>query len=98
MISQEPSIKVGILDHRRDVNGSFNGVFAIDDSRQLQGTFRARCDNGEIVLSTTMEISPSLGKRFNVLMSPPEHSHSAMSRLECNFIGKEGKNRHSGGN
>ncbi len=50
MISQEPSIKVGILDHRRDVNGSFNGVFAIDDSRQLQGTFRARCDNGEIVL------------------------------------------------
>ena len=46
MISQEPSIKVGILDHRREVYGSFNGVFAIDGSRQLQGTFSVRCENG----------------------------------------------------
>ncbi len=51
MISREPSIKVGILDHRREVYGSFDGVFTIDGSRQLQGTFSARCEDGLIVLA-----------------------------------------------
>jgi SpoIID/LytB domain protein len=51
MISQEPSIEVGILDHRREVNGSFIGVFAADGSRQLQGKFHARCENGLVVLA-----------------------------------------------
>ncbi len=51
MISQEPSIEVGILDHRREVNGSFIGVFAADGSRQLLGKFHARCENGLVVLT-----------------------------------------------
>jgi stage II sporulation protein D len=51
MISREPSIKVGILDHRREVYGSFDGVFAIDSSHQMHGTFSARCENGLIVLA-----------------------------------------------
>ena len=50
MISQEPFIKVGILDHRREANGRLDGEFTIDGSRQLQGTFSARCENGRIVL------------------------------------------------
>ena len=51
MISREPSIKVGILDHRHEVHGSFDGVFAIDSSHQLQGMFSARWEYGLMVLA-----------------------------------------------
>ena len=52
MISREPSLKVGILDFCREVNGSFNDNFSIEGSRQIQGAFRAHCENGRIVLTS----------------------------------------------
>ena len=51
MISKEPYIKVGILDHCREVNGNFNGSFTTNGPHQLQGEFSARVEDGRIVLA-----------------------------------------------
>ena len=55
MISREPNLRVGIIDHCRDVQGSFNGVFTSDGHQQLKGNFDARLADGQIVLAGTDE-------------------------------------------
>ena len=51
MISQEPTIKVGIFEHYREVRGVFNGPFTVNGMFQLGGNFSARVENGWIVLT-----------------------------------------------
>ncbi|MGA7161858.1 MAG: SpoIID/LytB domain-containing protein [Bacteroidota bacterium] len=51
MISEELSIKVGIIDRCREVYGIFNLLFEVDGARQLQGKFSARMEHGQIVLT-----------------------------------------------
>lgn len=50
MISQEPKIKVGILEHYREVRGIFNGKFTVDDRFIWEGEFHARAEAGTIVV------------------------------------------------
>jgi SpoIID/LytB domain protein len=51
MISDEPKIKVGILEKRYEVRGIFNGRFVANESLILDGEFHARVENGTIVLA-----------------------------------------------
>ncbi|MCG3157785.1 MAG: hypothetical protein DKINENOH_04421 [bacterium] len=50
MIASEPRLKVGVLDHRQQVRGTFNGGFALPDGRQCHGAFTAVVANGAVVL------------------------------------------------
>lgn len=50
MIAREPTISVGIVDHRHRLTGEFNGVFAAQ-GRPLQGGFDASVDGENIVLA-----------------------------------------------
>ena len=51
MISKEPSIAVGILDHCREVAGIFNGIFESPGGGRLQGKFSIRSENGRVTLT-----------------------------------------------
>ena len=46
----EPSITVGIMDHRKEVTGCFEGYYGVDGIGQFSGNFTARDKNGAIVL------------------------------------------------
>ncbi|HYA13848.1 MAG TPA: SpoIID/LytB domain-containing protein [Syntrophales bacterium] len=50
-MTEEPKIKVGILQGQREINGSFNGPFAVNDDRRCDGSFSGRVKDGRIVLS-----------------------------------------------
>ncbi|MDE3059058.1 MAG: SpoIID/LytB domain-containing protein [Bacteroidota bacterium] len=49
MISSEPKITVGILEHRTEVHGVFNGTF-VAGGTPVTGKFSARVESGTIVL------------------------------------------------
>jgi SpoIID/LytB domain protein len=51
MISQEPQIKVGILEHYRKVHGKFNGEYVVNENLTLNGEFHARAEKGTIILA-----------------------------------------------
>jgi SpoIID/LytB domain protein len=48
MISTEPKIKVGILEHHREVCGTFNGKFTVGDRLTWEGEFHAQVEAGII--------------------------------------------------
>ncbi len=50
---EEPKIKIGILQRCREVNGSFNGPFLVNDDRRIDGGFNGHVEDGRIVLSGT---------------------------------------------
>lgn len=50
MIAEEPTIKVGIIEQCRKVDGAFNGPFRLDDDRSLEGSFAVRVSGGYIIL------------------------------------------------
>lgn len=50
MISEEPKLRVGIIDGRRHIGGEFNGRFAISE-RPLEGTFTASVDSESMVIT-----------------------------------------------
>lgn len=51
MMIEEPKIKVGILQGYRQINGSFNGPFVVNDDRRFDGNFSGCAEGGCIVLS-----------------------------------------------
>ena len=50
MISQEPVIHVGIVEHAQEIKGVFNGQFELPTTIRLDGSFTARCVDHRIVL------------------------------------------------
>jgi stage II sporulation protein D len=50
MINEEPRIKVGIVEHAREIQGVFNGPFELPTTVRLEGTFTARLAGDRIVL------------------------------------------------
>ncbi len=50
MITCEPRLRVGVLDHQPQVRGIFNGAFALPDGRPCHGAFTAVVANGAVVL------------------------------------------------
>ncbi|MBI4430039.1 MAG: SpoIID/LytB domain-containing protein [Ignavibacteriales bacterium] len=51
MISREPIIKVGVLEHQKEINGVLNGRFALNDSVSIEGPFNVRRDQTGIAFS-----------------------------------------------
>jgi stage II sporulation protein D len=51
MITEEPKIKVGILQGYREVCGRFNGTFFVEGNRHFDGCFSAHLEEGHIVLT-----------------------------------------------
>ncbi|MBI3587004.1 MAG: SpoIID/LytB domain-containing protein [Ignavibacteriales bacterium] len=52
MITQEPVIKVGIFEGRKEVRGTLKGKFHITGGGELEGDFVARVQAGKIVLTS----------------------------------------------
>lgn len=52
MISEEPKIRVGVLDRCRQLRGVFNGTFSVNGAHKLNGEFSATAEQGAIVLSS----------------------------------------------
>jgi SpoIID/LytB domain protein len=51
MISQEPTVKVGIFEQHREVRGMFNGTFTVNGLFQLRGSFTVRSENGRTIFT-----------------------------------------------
>lgn len=50
MITEEPKIKVGIIEQCRKVDGAFNGPYHLDNDRVIDGGFAARIAGGQVIL------------------------------------------------
>lgn len=50
MIAEEPTIKVGIIEQCRKIDGAFNGPYRLDNERLLDGGFSARITGAQIIL------------------------------------------------
>ena len=50
MISTEPTIRVGILEHRTTIQGTLHGAFELPDKIIISGPFFAASENNSIVL------------------------------------------------
>jgi len=50
MITSEPSIRVGVADHCREVEGEFLRLFTINGSVSAQGKFRVTAEEGMLVM------------------------------------------------
>ncbi len=50
MITEEPAICVGILEHRTTIQGILNGAFELPDKTIVTGTFFVASENGSIIL------------------------------------------------
>ena len=48
MISQEPVIRVGILENRKEISGEFQGAFELNESLSVNGSFRMDVDGDGI--------------------------------------------------
>jgi stage II sporulation protein D len=74
MISAEPTIKVGICEHARELRGACEGVFALEGFGALSGPFVARAAGGavaivdqqgnEVARGTRLHAVPAKGARF----------------------------------
>jgi stage II sporulation protein D len=51
VISSEPVISVGIMEHRQEVRGVFQGHFELPNSVRLQGVFMVLCQHGNLILT-----------------------------------------------
>jgi stage II sporulation protein D len=51
VIDREPTIQVGILEHRGEIRGVFGGGFTGQRTETVKGSFRAAVDRGEIVVT-----------------------------------------------
>jgi stage II sporulation protein D len=51
MISQEPVIKVGIIEHAPEVKGSLRGRFAVANVIGLKGEFTVRSERGTVIFT-----------------------------------------------
>lgn len=50
MVTEEPKIKVGIIDDVPVIRGRFNGGFFLKGDNPFTGTFEAKTNNGEVIL------------------------------------------------
>ncbi len=50
MIRAEPKIKVGIVEHGREIRGQFNGLFELPTTVRLEGAFSVRALEDRIVV------------------------------------------------
>lgn len=50
MISQEPTINVGIVEGAREIQGAFEGTFMLPTNTRITGRFSTKMDDGMIVL------------------------------------------------
>jgi SpoIID/LytB domain protein len=67
MISEEPKIKVGIIQKSGEVLGRFNGAFRIESSVQLDGCFSACTEEGSIVLADSSRNTVIRGKTIRCI-------------------------------
>jgi len=67
-ITNEPKIKVGIVERRREVMGTFNGLFRVHDDCLIEGNFRVIVEADKVILfnSTGAEVARQKG----ILCSP----------------------------
>ena len=67
-ITDEPKIKVGIVEQRREVMGTFNGSFRIHDDCLIEGDFHAIVEMDKVILfnSTGAEVA----RQKEILCSP----------------------------
>ncbi len=49
-MTDEPKIKVGVVERRREVTGTFKGSFSIHDDCLIEGNFHAIVETGQVVL------------------------------------------------
>jgi len=49
VISAEPTITIGIIEHSKEIHGVFNGFFELQNSVRLQGPFTMFSENGRLV-------------------------------------------------
>jgi stage II sporulation protein D len=50
LIREEPKIKVGLMEQRRDISGRFNGAFCLHDGCLIEGDFRACVEADQAIL------------------------------------------------
>lgn len=49
-VREEPKIKVGLIEQRRDISGRFNGPFHLHNSCLIDGDFRARIEADQAII------------------------------------------------
>lgn len=70
MIDREPTIRIGILEHQKEVRGHLHGMFELSTAHRVGGAFTARADNGRVVL--VGEGGKEVMKGREILLSPSE--------------------------
>jgi stage II sporulation protein D len=50
MISAEPTIRVGILEHRLEIQGRLNGAFELPNKQLISGNFFVTPENGSVII------------------------------------------------
>jgi len=50
LITKEPEIKVGVIEQRREVAGTFKGPFRLENGCFIEGDFRACRENDQVIL------------------------------------------------
>jgi stage II sporulation protein D len=51
VISAEPTITVGIIEHEQEINGVFHGFYELPNSVRLQGPFTVRSEKSTLILA-----------------------------------------------
>ena len=51
MITEEPKIRVGVLTDERQIRGTFNGPFRLEDGSSVEGVFSAQAEGGRVILA-----------------------------------------------
>lgn len=50
MLDREPTIRVGVIERKNEINGTFNGSFELPTTIRLKGAFTVRTQDGRLVL------------------------------------------------
>jgi stage II sporulation protein D len=69
MITKEPKIKVGIIDGYSELGGKFNYEFTVDGVFSLRGGFRARAEEGKVILTNDLGKDIVKGREISCISS-----------------------------
>ncbi|MBN1398174.1 MAG: SpoIID/LytB domain-containing protein [Bacteroidetes bacterium] len=67
MISAEPVITVGIIQHAKAIEGIFHGFFELPNSVRLQGPFTVSCLNGSLVFKDNEDVEVIRSRQITCL-------------------------------
>ncbi|MBI3004681.1 MAG: SpoIID/LytB domain-containing protein [Ignavibacteriales bacterium] len=68
MLSREPIIQVGVLEHRKEIQGELSGPFALNDSVSIEGPFKVKCDQAGIAFTASKVFK--LVKQAEIICKP----------------------------